>query len=148
VTITVMEVDSMAEERLSMVVFSGTIDKLMPVGILASGGVAMGLEVNIFLTFWGLMAFRKGAAQQLPISKDFEQMGPAMMQIMQERAVPSFLDTLRTAREMGNVKVYACGMTMDLFGLKLEDLEDVVDGVAGVGEFVETAKEGKVTLFI
>lgn len=142
------EVDAMAEERLSMVVFSGTVDKLMPVGILASGGVAMGLEVNIFLTFWGLLAFRKGAAQNLPVSQEFEQMGPAMMQIMHERAVPSFIDTLRTAREIGNVKVYACGMTMDLFGLTLEDLEDVVDGIAGVGEFVETAKEGKITLFI
>jgi peroxiredoxin family protein len=138
----------MAEERLSMVVFSGTIDKLMPVGIMASGGVAMGQDVEIFLTFWGLMAFKKGAAQQLPISKDFEQMGPMMMQIMKEKAVPSFLDTLRTARELGQVKVHACGMTMDLFGLKLEDLEDVVDDVVGVGEFIESAKEGKMTLFI
>lgn len=138
----------MAEERLSMVVFSGTVDKLMPVGIMASGGVAMGQEVNIFLTFWGLMAFKKEAWKSLPMSKEYEHMGPMMQQIMQERHVPSFLDTLRTAKELGDVKVYACGMTMDLFGLKLEDLEDVVDGVAGVGEFVDAAKEGKMTLFI
>ncbi|MCG0237841.1 MAG: DsrE/DsrF/DrsH-like family protein [Firmicutes bacterium] len=138
----------MAQERLSMVVFSGTLDKLMPVGILASGAVAMGLEVNIFLTFWGLLAFRKGAAQSLPISKEYEAMAEQMKQIMAEKKVPSFLDNLRTAKELGNVKVYACGMTMDLFGLKLEDLEDVVDGVVGVGEFITTAKEGKMTLFI
>lgn len=138
----------MAAERLSMVVFSGTVDKLMPVGIMASGAVAMGQEVEIFLTFWGLMAFRRGAARELPISKEYEQMGPMMMQIMQEKQVPSFLDTLRVARELGQVKVYACGMTMDLFGLQLQDLEEVVDGVAGVGEFIETAKEGKLTLFI
>ena len=136
------------KERVSMVVFSGTLDKLMPVGIMAAGAMAMDQEVEIFLTFWGLMAFKKGAAQNLPISKDFEQMGPMMMQIMQEKKVPNFMDTLRTAKELGNVKVYACGMTMDLFGLKLEDLEDVVDGVAGVGEFIERAKEGKITMFI
>lgn len=94
------------------------------------------------------MAFRKGAAMNLPISKEFEQMGPMMMEIMQAKKVPSWLDTLRTAKEMGTVKVRACGMTMDLFGLKLEDLEDVVDDIAGVGEFIETAKEGKITLFI
>lgn len=138
----------MAEERLSLVVFSGTMDKLMPVGIMASGAVAMGMDVDIFLTFWGLMAFKKGAANNLPISKEFEQMGPMMQQIMQAKQVPSWLDTLRTARELGNVRVYACGMTMDLFGLTLNDLEDVVDSVAGVGEFVTRAKEGKMTLFI
>lgn len=138
----------MSQERLSMVVFSGTMDKLMPVGIMAAGGVAMGQEVNIFLTFWGLLAFKKGAANNLPISKDFEQMGPMMQQIMQEKKVPSWLDTLRTAKEIGSVKVYVCGMTMDLFDLKLEDLEDVVDGIAGVGEFIDSAKEGKMTLFI
>jgi peroxiredoxin family protein len=138
----------MAVERLSMVVFSGTMDKLMPVGIMAAGGVAMGQEVEIFLTFWGLMAFKKGAANNLPISKEFEQMGPMMAQIMAAKKVPSWLDTLRTAKELGDVKVYACGMTMDLFGLTMDDLEDVVDGVAGVGEFINTAKEGKMTLFI
>jgi len=137
-----------AEERLSMVVFSGTIDKLMPVGIMAAGGIAMGQEVHIFLTFWGLMAFKKGAANTLPMSKEFEHMGPMMAQIMEAKKVPNWLDTLRTAKELGDVKVFACGMTMDLFGLTLDDLEDVVDGVAGVAEFINTAKEGKMTLFI
>lgn len=131
-----------------MVVFSGTLDKLMPVGIMAAGGIAMGQEIQIFLTFWGLMAFKKGAANNLPISKEYEHMGPMMAQIMEAKKVPSWLDTLRTAKELGDVKVYACGMTMDLFGLTMDDLEDVVDGVAGVGEFINTAKEGKMTLFI
>lgn len=134
--------------RLSMIVFSGTVDKLYPVAILASGAVAMGQEVRIFLTFWGLMALKKGAAAQLQVSKDYEAMGAEMARIMQEKKVPSWLDTLRTAKELGDVKVYACGMTMDLFQLKLEDLEDVVDGVAGVGEFVEEARQGEISLFI
>ncbi len=138
----------MSQERMSMVVFSGTVDKLMPVGIMSAGAVAMGQQVEVFLTFWGLMAFKKGAAANLPVSKEFEGFAGQMMQIMREKQVPSFLDTLRSAKELGDVKVYACGMTMDLFGLKLEDLEDVVDGIAGVGEFIETAKEGKITLFI
>ncbi|BDG61639.1 DsrE/DsrF/DrsH-like family protein [Caldinitratiruptor microaerophilus] len=134
--------------RLSMIVFSGTVDKLYPVAILASGAVAMGQEVRIFLTFWGLMALKKGAGAQLQVSKDYEAMGAEMARIMQEKKVPSWLDTLRTAKELGDVKVYACGMTMDLFQLKLEDLEDVVDGVAGVGEFIEEARQGEISLFI
>ncbi|MEW5933081.1 MAG: DsrE/DsrF/DrsH-like family protein [Bacillota bacterium] len=139
----------MAEERFSMVVFSGTVDKLYPVAIMASGAVAMGMEVDIFVTFWGLQAFRKGNPRELGrVSKDFEDQAGAMMQIMQEKNVPSWYDTLLRAKELGNVRVHACAMTMDLFGLTKEDLDPIVDDVVGVGEFVDRAKEGKVTLFI
>lgn len=138
----------MAEEKLSMVVFSGTVDKLYPVAIMASGAVALGQKVEVFLTFWGLMSLRKGAAEQnQQISKDYEAMGPEMMRIMQEKKVPSWLDTLRTAKEIGDVKVYACAMTMDLFGLTLEDMDPIVDDVAGVAQFLSEA-QGGMTLFI
>lgn len=140
---------AVAEERFSMVVFSGTVDKLYPVAIMASGAVAMGMEVDIFVTFWGLQAFRKGNPAQLArVSKDFEDQAGAMMQILQEKKVPSWYDTLRRAKELGNVRVHACAMTMDLFGLTKDDLDPIVDDVVGVGEFVDRAKEGKVTLFI
>lgn len=139
----------MAEERLSMVVFNGTVDKLFPVAIMASGGVMMGKQVDIFLTFWGLMAFRKGEPQKnMQVSKDYEALAPEMMQIMQEKKVPSWYETLKQAKELGDVRVFACGMTMDLYGLTLDDLDDIVDDVAGVGEFVQRATEGQATLFI
>lgn len=138
----------MSKERLSMIVFSGEMDKLLPVGILASGAIAMGHEVRIFLTFWGLMAFRKGAFMSMPVSPAFAGMVGDMGKMLQERHIPTAIEQIRTAKELGDVKVAACGMTMDLFGLKLEDLEDVVDEVAGVGEFIEVAKEGHTTLFI
>lgn len=138
----------MSKERLSMIVFSGEMDKLLPAGILASGAVAMGQEVRVFLTFWGLMAFRKGAFMHMPVNPAFAGMVGDMGKMLQERHIPTVIEQLRTAKELGDVKVAACGMTMDLFGLKLEDLEDVVDEVAGVGEFIEVAKEGHTTLFI
>ncbi len=131
-----------------MIVFSGEMDKLLPVGILASGAVAMGHEVRIFLTFWGLMAFKKGAFFQMPVSPAFAGMVGDLAGMLKEKKIPSVIEQLRIAKELGDVEVVACGMTMDLFGLKLEDLEDVVDKVAGVGEFIETAKEGHTTLFI
>jgi len=137
------------ENRMSLVVFSGTVDKLMAVATLATGGAAMGMEVEIFLTFWGLEAFRKGAYKQnMKISKDFEEYGPAAMAAMAAKKVPNWLDTLTGAKEIGEVKVVACSMTMELFGHKLADMEDIVEDVAGVATFVETAREGQVTLFI
>ena len=138
-------------DRLSMIVFSGTVDKLFPVAILASGAVAMEQQVGIFLTFWGLEAFRKGAPQQnMRMSKDFEEKGQAMMALMQQKKVPSWYETLKKAKELGdgNVRVHACAMTMDLMGLTKNDLDPIVDDVVGAAEFVEEAQQGKITLFI
>ncbi|MDQ7820371.1 MAG: DsrE/DsrF/DrsH-like family protein [Armatimonadota bacterium] len=138
-------------DRLSMIVFSGTVDKLFPVAILASGAVAMEQEVDIFLTFWGLEAFRRGAPQQnMRFSKDFEDKAPAMLALMQQKQVPSWYETLRKAKELGNgkLRIHACAMTMDLMGLTKDDLDPIVDDVVGVGEFVEEAQKGKITLFI
>ncbi len=138
-------------DRLSMIVFSGTVDKLFPVAILASGAVAMEQQVDIFLTFWGLEAFRKGAPQEnMRMSKDFEEKGQAMMALMQQKKVPSWYETLRKAKDLGdgNVRVHACAMTMDLLGLNKNDLDPIVDDVVGAAEFVEEAQQGKITLFI
>lgn len=136
-------------ERLSMIVFSGTVDKLFPVGILASGAVAMGMEVDIFLTFWGLNALRKGEPEKnMKFSGDYADMVPMVMQLMKQKNVPSWYETLKRTKEMGNVRVHACAMTLDLMGMTKGDLDPIVDDVVGVGEFMEMARDGKVTLFI
>ncbi|MCK4443809.1 MAG: DsrE/DsrF/DrsH-like family protein, partial [Thermoplasmata archaeon] len=59
-----------------------------------------------------------------------------------------WLETLKTAKELGNVKVNICANTADLMDLKLEDFEDIVDDIVGVGEYVNNAKDAKITLFI
>jgi len=141
--------DNGSNGKLAMVVFSGTMDRLMPVGILASGAVAMGMDVDIFLTFWGLQAFSKRAQGAPPkFSGDYADMAPMFAQVMKQKNVPSPIETLKTAKKLGNVRVYACTMTMDLLGQTKEDFIDVVDKTAGVGEFMDMAKDAKMTLFI
>jgi len=133
--------------KLSIIMFSGTPDRLMPVGVLASTAAALGYEVEIFATFWGLMALKKDAPQ-IPVSQDYGPMGEMLMKIMEEKKMPSWLDLLRQAKEMGNVKVYACAQTFDLLGLKKEDLVDVVDDVIGAMEYLERSRDADITLFI
>ena len=141
--------DNGGNGKLAMVVFSGTMDRLMPVGILASGAVAMGMDVDIFLTFWGLQAFSKGAQGKPPkFSGDYADMAPMFAQVMQAKNVPTPFETLRTAKELGHVRIYACTMTMDLLGQTKADFIDLVDATAGVGEFMDRAKDAKMTLFI
>jgi peroxiredoxin family protein len=135
-------------EKLSIVLFSGTVDKLMAATILATGAAAMGKEVNLFLTFWGLMAFRKEDWKtNQKLSADFAEYGPMVAAAMQQHQVPSWRQTLEEAMDVGTVNIYACGMTMDLYGLKLEDLEPLVTDIIGVAGFVGMAEDGQ-TLFI
>ncbi|MCQ4335948.1 MAG: DsrE/DsrF/DrsH-like family protein [Sulfolobales archaeon] len=140
---------SEGKKKLSMIVFSGTIDKLMPVGILASGAAAAGYEVNLFFTFWGLRNITKQGIrnQPAPIDKNYESMGPAMMAKMQEMKYPMWYQLIQQAKEAGEVKVYACSTTMEFFGIKREGLAEFVDDVVGVATFLDRA-EGGIVLFV
>jgi peroxiredoxin family protein len=83
----------------------------------------------------------------MQFSKDFEPYAGPAMELMQAKHVPHWMQTLQEAIEIGDVEIKACGMTMDLFGMKLTDLEPVVSEVTGVANFIEQA-EGGTTLFI
>jgi peroxiredoxin family protein len=136
------------QEKFSIVLFSGTVDKIMAAVTMATGAAAMGKEVNLFLTFWGLIAFRKGDWQtNMRFSKDFEDYAGPAMEMMQAKQVPHWMTTLQNAMEMGTIHVKACGMTMDLFGMKLDDLEPVVSEVTGVASFVAECEGGPI-LFV
>jgi peroxiredoxin family protein len=134
---------------MSIVLFSGTIDKLLAASILATGAAAMDMEVDLFLTTWGIEAFRKGAYKtNTRVSRDFEEYGSVMRELMAAKKAPTWWENLQGAREIGDVHIAACSMTMELFGLTLNDLEPVVDEVTGVASFMERARDSRVTLFI
>lgn len=136
-------------DKMSIIVFSGTVDKLMAVSTLATGGAAMGLDVDLFVTFWGLNAFRKDVVRNnTKISADFAEFREPMLQAMQEKGVPHWLDVLQQAKEIGNIRVRACSQTMEMFGWKLDDLDPIVEDVTGVAVFANEAKDANITLFI
>jgi peroxiredoxin family protein len=137
------------DDKMSIVVFSGTVDKLLAVSTLATGAAAMGQEVEIFLTFWGLNAFRKDQVRtNTKFSADFAEFAEPAMQAMRAKGVRHWLDTLYDAKEIGEVHVKACSMTMELFGWCKDDLDPIVEDVVGVAGFVDQAKDAKINLFI
>jgi peroxiredoxin family protein len=134
---------------MSLVLFSGTVDKLLAASVLTTGAAAMGMEVDVFLTTWGIEAFRKGAyLTNKRISKEYEDYGPTMSELMAAKRAPTWMQNFESAREIGSVRFTACSLTMDLWGIKLEDLEPIVEEVTGVASFMERAQESKMTLFI
>ncbi len=136
-------------DRMSIIVFSGTVDKLMAASTLATGGAAMGMDVDLFVTFWGLDAFRKDQVRtNMKISADFAEFREPMLQAMKEKGVPHWLDVLYQAKEIGNIRVRACSQTMELFGWTLDDLDPIVEDITGVAVFADEARDADINLFI
>jgi peroxiredoxin family protein len=138
------------KNKLAIIAWSGTADKLYPVAILSSAAAAGGWEVEVFFTFWGLNAIRKELLNAPPkISADFSEYASAVAQAIKQMNFPPWHELMKQAKAMGNVKVYACSTTMEMFGIKdKSELADFVDDVVGAATFLERAKDAAVTLFI
>ena len=135
--------------RMSIVLFSGTVDKIMAASVLSSGAVAMGMDVDIFATFYGLNALRKeNVGTNMRFSKDFEEMSGPLVQVMQQKHMPSWYEVLSKAKQAGNVKVHCCSLVADMLDLKKENFDPIVDDICGVGTYVENARNSQITLFI
>jgi peroxiredoxin family protein len=131
--------------KVSIIMFSGTADKFIPLGVIAQAAAAMGMEVNIFVTGFALMGFTK-IHQELPFPAEFAAMAPALQKGMQASRVAPWDAMLRQAKELG-AKIYACSMMAGVMGLKREDFNDLVEDVVGAATFLEKAEKGQ-TLFI
>lgn len=131
--------------KLSVMMFSGTADKFIPLGVLTQAAAAMGMQVQVFVTGFALQAFTK-EHHDLPFPTEFAGMAPALAEGMQAHHVAGWDAMLREAKEMG-AKVYACSMMSEVMGLQREDFNDLVDDVVGAATFVQMAEDGE-TFFI
>ncbi len=134
-------------DKMSLVVFSGTADKLMAASIIASGAVANGMDVDIFVTFWGLTKVMKNDTSQPDLSYDGQHMKEQVFALMKQKNIPDWISMLKNAKEVGNITVYGCAMFADMLELKKEDMDPIVDEIIGVNEFVSLSKDS-MTMFI
>ncbi|CCC81299.1 DsrE/DsrF/DrsH-like family protein [Thermoproteus tenax] len=133
-------------DKISMIVFTGTDDKMIPVGVISQAAAALGYEVYIFFTGWAMFKLLKQPMGEV-WPKEFEGMVPKLKEGMARLKAPSWKDMLKQAKSMG-AKVYVCSMMAEAAGLKKEDFDPtLVDDVVGVTTFLEQAKGGQV-LFI
>lgn len=159
--------ERLPEDRVSLVVFSGDLDRVLAAFVIATGAAALGQNVSIFFTFWGLNALKKkrvlsgkrlmekmmsvmspAGSRSLPVSKmNFFGVGAKMLRtMMREKNVSSLEDLMQMARDLG-VRIVACEMSRDVMGIKDEELIGGLE-CGGVASFLADALKSRATLFI
>jgi len=161
---------SVPQDQLSMVVFSGDLDRLLAAFIIAVGASAMYEKVVMFFTFWGIPAMRdikkhvkkadamasmfdkmlpKGSTKLKLSQMHMAGLGTHMMKgLMKKKGVMSLKDLMKAAADYG-VEIVICEMSMDLMGFRVEEMIDYPNiKLGGVAKFLQKAGDSKVTLFI
>lgn len=157
------------KEKLTIVVFSGDLDKALAAFILATTGASMGMDVSMFFTFWGLNIIKKnegsikskglkrkmfnllnrGGSKRLKLSK-FHMFGLGtwmMKKVMKESNYPTIDEFITMAHQMG-IKMIPCSTTCGMFGLTEDAFRSEVQSLAGAAYFLNEARQSKVSLFI
>ena len=133
------------DDSLNLVVFSGTDDKLQAVAVLTAGAAALGKKVNLFLQYWALDAFTKAKIDRdHGLAPEAGDEGRAAVDALAKAGQAPWAETLRQAKDLGEVDIQACSLSMDLLHLEDEDLDPLVDGVEGVTSFYLNAGEGQI----
>ena len=137
-------------DKATIIVHSGDMDKVYSALIIANGALAMGMEVSLYFTFWGLQRLKKGGLEKGPLSKmHMFGLGKWMVKNRMKKAGVAPLEKLmQDFKELGG-KIIACDMTMEIMGVKKEDLrEDLISEYGAVGTYVNEARESTLNLFI
>jgi peroxiredoxin family protein len=157
-------------KRMSLIVTKGTLDWAYPPFILATTAAAMGLEVTMFFTFYGLTLLKKkldlqvstlgNPAMQMPMfgmhmgmpnlvsaMPGVDAAATAMMKNLIKKKGVASIEDLRSMAIEADVKMIACQMTMDLFEFTMDDLIEGPE-LGGAATYIETATKSDINLFI
>ena len=155
------------KEKMTIILFSGELDKAIAAFTLATTAAASSMEVTIFFTFWGLNLLKKSrftitksqnimqkmfnfmSTSKLPITRlNMFGLGPWMMKkLMKKSNMASLEELMKIARQL-NVKYIACTTSLGVLGLSKDTLVEEVDEFAGASTYLSKAIESKVNLFI
>ena len=140
----------MNKKKATIVVQSGDYDKIYSAMIIASGALSMGMETTLFFTFWGLQRLKKNRLSCGPLSKmNFLGLGKLFMKMKIKKAGVESLEKMMDDFKILGGKIIACEMTMSVMGIGKQDLNnDVIDSYAGVGRYINEAKDSDINLFI
>ncbi len=139
----------MANKKLTIALFSGSVDKLTAAGVILGGAAAEDMDVEIFVLLQAAFAFKKENAlvndrvAEIPDKKD------EFLASLKRLDAPHWTEAFKKAKEMTNVKIHICGFAGKVWhGEKLEDFIDLADDICGIGEYMDSAENADINLFI
>ncbi len=133
------------DDSISLVLFSGTDDRLQAAAVMTAGAAALGKTVHIFLQYWALDAFRADRiGLDHGLSPEAGPAGAAAVAAAAKAGQASWADTLRQAKDLGGVDIQACSLSMDILHIEPSDLDPLVDGAEGVTAFYLNAGDSPI----
>jgi peroxiredoxin family protein len=140
----------MTMDKATIIVHSGDMDKIYSALIVGNGALSMGMEASLYFTFWGLQRLKKNGLDKGKLSK-MNMMGMGRWMVrkkMKGAGVVELEKLIQDFRELGG-KIIACEMTMEVMGIKKDDMRsDLIDEFGAVGTYISEARGSKITLFI
>jgi peroxiredoxin family protein len=133
--------------KIALIVASEKMDKLFPAVTLATTAAISGWEAEMFFTFWGLLALKRGY-QSSGVTLDYKAYEGKLNEALASGSIPGWKTVLEQGLATGRIRIYACSTTLGMFNLIQEDLESFVDSIAGAATFLSKAKGADVSLFI
>jgi peroxiredoxin family protein len=106
------------------------------------------MEAHLYFTFWGLSMLVKGALEKAGLPATYKHMEEQLKRKLKEMKYPTPYELLKRMKSSGLLKIYACSPTMEMFGIKREDLIPEVDEIAGATVFLDVASGADVTLLV
>lgn len=141
----------MENKTMTMALFSGSLDKLTAAGIVLSGAAADDMDVDIYVLLQGARAFKKeiGDNPDKLAMAEYPDLKQEFLNSLEQLKVKTWLEFFREAKELTNVKIHICGTAGKIWGgEKLDDFVDIADDICGIGEYITSAQEADVHLFI
>ncbi|MCK5169669.1 MAG: DsrE/DsrF/DrsH-like family protein [Bacteroidales bacterium] len=141
----------MEEKKMTMALYSGSLDKLTAAGVILSGAAADDMEVDIYVLLQAARAFKKEIAtnkDKLELAEN-AHLRDEFLQSLDKLNVNEWHEFFREAKELTNMKIHICGLAGKIWGAeKLDDFIDLADDIVGIGEYITSAQEADVHLFI
>lgn len=139
----------MANKKLTLALFSGSIDKLTAAGVILGGAAAEDMDVEIYVLLQAAFAFKKENAMINDRVAEITDKKNEFLDSLKQLETPHWTEAFKTAKEMTNVKIHICGFAGKVWkGYKLEDFIDLADDICGIGEYMTSAEEADINLFI
>lgn len=141
----------MANKKMCLGLFTGSVDKLTAAGIILGGATAMDMKVDIYVLLQGARAFRKDVGDnpdKLQMAEN-PNMKAEFLQSLKNLKVKSWVEFFKEAKEITDVKIHICGLAGKIWGgEKLDDFIGIADDICGIGAYITALEEADVNLFI